>query len=157
MPPLSVWTAVRAPVYLGSSPLSLWSAGAGHQYPGRRFSKRPHPSRSVSLRVLKSGGKPPHSKVQPTTPFFQYYDLHKHSNGIQTRAQKARESKPTGRHAVHQAELPGNWHHVKLAKKLDRIARRQCRRLMVFMPPQHGKSELVSRRLPAYPWAAIRT
>ena len=25
-----------------------------------------------------------------------------------------------------------------------------CRRLMVFMPPQHGKSELVSRRFPAF-------
>ena len=26
----------------------------------------------------------------------------------------------------------------------------ECRRLMVFMPPQHGKSELVARRFPAF-------
>jgi len=43
-----------------------------------------------------------------------------------------------------------NWHHEELAKKLDLVAAGDCRRLMVFMPPQHGKSELVSRRFPAY-------
>ena len=42
-----------------------------------------------------------------------------------------------------------NWHHKTLAAMLDRVARKECRRLMVFMPPQHGKSELVSRRFPA--------
>ena len=44
-----------------------------------------------------------------------------------------------------------NWHHKELARLLDRVADGQCRRLMVFMPPQHGKSELVSRRFPAFP------
>ncbi len=43
-----------------------------------------------------------------------------------------------------------NWHHEELAKKLDLVAEGRCRRLMVFMPPQHGKSELVSRRFPAF-------
>ncbi len=43
-----------------------------------------------------------------------------------------------------------NWHHRELAARLDRVARGACRRLMVFMPPQHGKSELVSRRFPAF-------
>ncbi len=43
-----------------------------------------------------------------------------------------------------------NWHHAELARRLDRVARGETRRLMVFMPPQHGKSELVSRRFPAY-------
>jgi predicted phage terminase large subunit-like protein len=43
-----------------------------------------------------------------------------------------------------------NWHHTELAARLDRVARGECRRLMVFMPPQHGKSELVSRRFPAF-------
>ncbi len=43
-----------------------------------------------------------------------------------------------------------NWHHEQLAMMLDRVAERLCRRLMVFMPPQHGKSELVSRRFPAF-------
>ena len=43
-----------------------------------------------------------------------------------------------------------HWHHDALAEILDRVATGSCRRLMVFMPPQHGKSELVSRRFPAW-------
>lgn len=41
------------------------------------------------------------------------------------------------------------WHHRALAKKLDDFIDGKVRYLMVFMPPRHGKSELVSRRLPA--------
>lgn len=43
-----------------------------------------------------------------------------------------------------------NWHHTLLCKKLSQFARGEIPRLMVFMPPRSGKSELVSRRLPAY-------
>ena len=43
-----------------------------------------------------------------------------------------------------------NWHHKILCEYLDRWAFGDITRLMVFAPPQHGKSELVSRRLPAY-------
>ena len=43
-----------------------------------------------------------------------------------------------------------NWHHERLAEALDRVARSLSRRLTIFMPPQHGKSELVSRRFPAF-------
>jgi len=43
-----------------------------------------------------------------------------------------------------------NWHHEVLADKLDRVSLGLCQRLMVFLPPQHGKSELVSRRFPAF-------
>lgn len=43
-----------------------------------------------------------------------------------------------------------NWHHEVLCEQLDRFVHGDLRRLMVFMPPRHGKSELVSRRLPAY-------
>lgn len=42
-----------------------------------------------------------------------------------------------------------NWHHRLLGHKLDAFVRGDIRFLMVFMPPRHGKSELVSRRLPA--------
>jgi hypothetical protein len=31
-----------------------------------------------------------------------------------------------------------NWHHAELARKLDRVARGECKRLMVFLPPQHS-------------------
>ena len=43
-----------------------------------------------------------------------------------------------------------NWHHAYLCRKLDEFAAGRITRMMVFMPPQHGKSELVSRRFPAY-------
>ena len=43
-----------------------------------------------------------------------------------------------------------NWHHRLLCQLLDLFAQRVIKRLMVFMPPRHGKSELVSRCLPAY-------
>lgn len=42
------------------------------------------------------------------------------------------------------------WYHDLLCKKLDDLLARKINKLMVFMPPQRGKSELVSRRLPAY-------
>src|SRR5882672_4268569 len=41
-----------------------------------------------------------------------------------------------------------NWYHRNLCEKLDAFIRGDIRFLMVFMPPRHGKSELVSRRLP---------
>jgi hypothetical protein len=43
-----------------------------------------------------------------------------------------------------------NWHHRVAADALDRVLAGTCRRLMVLMPPQNGKTELVSRRFPAY-------
>ena len=43
-----------------------------------------------------------------------------------------------------------NWHHEVTCEYLDEWAFGDVDRLMVFEPPRHGKSELVSRRLPAY-------
>lgn len=43
-----------------------------------------------------------------------------------------------------------NWHHRVVANALDRVLAGACRRLMIFEPPQNGKSEQVSRRFPAY-------
>lgn len=42
-----------------------------------------------------------------------------------------------------------SWHHRQYAKRLDDFASGKVKKLMVFMPPQHGKSELCSRRLPS--------
>lgn len=41
-------------------------------------------------------------------------------------------------------------HCSLLADELERVASGECLRLMVFMPPRHGKSEEVSRLFPAY-------
>jgi predicted phage terminase large subunit-like protein len=44
-----------------------------------------------------------------------------------------------------------NWHHELMCKELDEFMEDPDRdRLMVFLPPRRGKSELISRRLPAY-------
>lgn len=43
-----------------------------------------------------------------------------------------------------------NWHHDFLCQKLQDFADGKIKRLMVFMPPRHGKSELTSRRFPAW-------
>lgn len=41
-------------------------------------------------------------------------------------------------------------HHVQIAEALERVERGEVKRLMIFMPPRHGKSELASRRFPAW-------
>ncbi len=43
-----------------------------------------------------------------------------------------------------------NWHHEILATALDDFRAGKIKRLMVFMPPQHGKSEFTSRLFPAF-------
>lgn len=41
-------------------------------------------------------------------------------------------------------------HHRLIAEKLEAVARGDIDRLMINMPPRHGKSELASRRFPAW-------
>ena len=43
-----------------------------------------------------------------------------------------------------------NWHHKLICDKLEQVVAGKIKRLMVFMPPRHGKSELVSIKFPAY-------
>jgi len=41
-------------------------------------------------------------------------------------------------------------HHKLVAEQLERVMRREVDRLMLLMPPRHGKTELASRRYPAF-------
>lgn len=41
-------------------------------------------------------------------------------------------------------------HHRKIAEALESVERGECDRLMIFAPPRHTKSELASRRFPAW-------
>lgn len=43
-----------------------------------------------------------------------------------------------------------NWHHKLLADALERVENGSLKRLIVNMPPRHGKSELVSVNFPAW-------
>lgn len=41
-------------------------------------------------------------------------------------------------------------HHRQIAEALESVERGECDRLMIFAPPRHTKSELASRRFPAW-------
>jgi len=41
-------------------------------------------------------------------------------------------------------------HHHAIAEALERVERGKCKRLMIFMPPRHGKSMLTSEFFPSY-------
>lgn len=41
-------------------------------------------------------------------------------------------------------------HHRRIADALTRVAEGECKRLMIFMPPRHGKSMLASEFFPAW-------
>lgn len=43
-----------------------------------------------------------------------------------------------------------NWHHDVLAEKLMAVERGEITRLMIFMPPRHGKSQLATINFPAW-------
>lgn len=47
------------------------------------------------------------------------------------------------------ADYEAAWFHVLVCNALDKLLKGEITRLMIFEPPRHGKSELVSRRLPA--------
>lgn len=51
--------------------------------------------------------------------------------------------------AVQKDYVP-NWHHIEIAKKLEAVERGEIKRLIIEMPPQHGKSELSSIKFPSY-------
>ena len=41
-------------------------------------------------------------------------------------------------------------HHIKMARAFERVARGECKRLIINMPPRHTKSEFASYLLPAW-------
>lgn len=43
-----------------------------------------------------------------------------------------------------------NWHHVRICNALEDFANGKIRKLMLFVPPQHGKSQLCTRHFPPY-------
>ncbi len=43
-----------------------------------------------------------------------------------------------------------NWHHSLIISKLEAVERGEIRKLMIFVPPRHGKSEIASINFPAW-------
>lgn len=48
------------------------------------------------------------------------------------------------------AQYQAARHHLSIAEALEKVESGEIDRLMIFMPPRHGKSELASRRFPAW-------
>ena len=47
-------------------------------------------------------------------------------------------------------EYKVSWHHKLLCEKLEAVERGEIKRLIVTMPPRHGKSEIVSVQFPSW-------
>lgn len=62
---------------------------------------------------------------------------------------KARQSLLSFTEYTNPLYVPAN-HHRLICEKLEAVEAGQCDRLMIFMPPRHGKSELASKRFPAW-------
>jgi predicted phage terminase large subunit-like protein len=43
-----------------------------------------------------------------------------------------------------------NWHHELIAEKLEAVEKGDIKRLMLFLPPRHGKSQLATINFPAW-------
>lgn len=65
------------------------------------------------------------------------------------RAEKARRGLVAFTSYTNSAYEPASHHH-RIAEKLEAVERGEIDRLMIFMPPRHGKSELATRRWPAW-------
>lgn len=101
------------------------------------------------LAIQKNKGRrlPPSLRMVHNWPAL---DLHAHKT---QRRRKLPTRRPlTFRQFVDMVNPRYVWYRycVILAEALQRVADGQCTRLMVFMPPRHGKSELVSRLFTAY-------
>jgi len=42
-----------------------------------------------------------------------------------------------------------NWHHLRMCEAVDKFVKGEIKKLLIFAPPQHGKSEITTRRAPA--------
>ncbi len=42
------------------------------------------------------------------------------------------------------------WFHKEICNKIEAFERKEIKKLMIFVPPQHGKSEISTRRYPAW-------
>lgn len=50
----------------------------------------------------------------------------------------------------HDSKWQENWHHTLICEALEKVERGEIKRLMISVPPQNGKSEIVSRNFPAW-------
>ncbi len=51
---------------------------------------------------------------------------------------------------VTKPDYEARWFHIEICRVLDAFERGEVKKLMIFVPPQHGKSQISSRHFPAY-------
>ena len=90
-------------------------------------------------------------KILPNLPEAQLRDLivSLDEQEILTEREKARESFMAFVKKVWPSFVEGS-HHKRMAKAFERVARGECKRLIINMPPRHTKSEFASYLLPAW-------
>jgi predicted phage terminase large subunit-like protein len=90
-------------------------------------------------------------KILPNLPEAQLRDLivSLDEQEILTEREKARESFMAFVKKVWPNFIEGS-HHKRMAKAFERVARGECKRLIINMPPRHTKSEFASYLLPAW-------
>lgn len=65
-------------------------------------------------------------------------------------AARARRSFLAYCETVHEGRWVPARHHILIAKKLQEVADGKCKRLMVWLPPRHGKSMEITETFPSY-------
>jgi len=90
-------------------------------------------------------------KILPNLPEAQLRDLivSLDEQEILAEREKARESFMAFVKKVWPSFIEGS-HHKRMAKAFERVARGECKRLIINMPPRHTKSEFASYLLPAW-------
>lgn len=74
--------------------------------------------------------------------------LTEHNNKLLVR-ERAKESFMDFAHHVYENFIEGHHHRI-FAEKLEKVARGECKRLIVNMPPRHSKSEFASFLMPSW-------
>ena len=90
-------------------------------------------------------------KILPNLPEAQLRDLivSLDEEEILAEREKARDSFMAFVKKVWPSFIEGS-HHKRMAKAFERVARGECKRLIINMPPRHTKSEFASYLLPAW-------
>lgn len=90
-------------------------------------------------------------KILPNLPEAQLRDLivSLDEQEILAEREKARDSFMAFVKKVWPSFVEGS-HHKRMAKAFERVARGECKRLIINMPPRHTKSEFASYLLPAW-------
>lgn len=78
------------------------------------------------------------------------------SNNLQTEARAELAKRELARRSLKHYTLYNfegfklSWHHEKLFELLEKVEKGEIKRLMVIMPPRHGKSEICSVQFPSW-------